>query len=295
MEATSVARSYIFWGKARLFLMKLDMHCHTKEGSPDGKVALLDNIALLKEKGYNAMLITDHNSYKAYRYYQNLENKPEDFTVLCGIEYDTLNAGHIIVIMPTDVRPKIMELRGLPVLLLIEIVHRYGGVLGPAHPFGEKFLSIFNTRIGRLLKETLMKKFDFIEAYNACEDYYSNSDAKELAHKYHLPEFGGSDSHRENCVGLGYTILQKNVANETELIQYIKDRYPTIADGTHYFHTTKQKLGKVNNVLVYSFWFYNRFLAFIRRNARVFELDHNKLLQPIKCHDARYIDLSGDE
>lgn len=275
--------------------MKLDMHCHTKEGSPDGKVALLDNIALLKEKGYDGMLITDHNSYKAYRYYKSLENKPEGFTVLCGIEYDTLDAGHILVIMPTDVRPKIIELRGLPVGLLIDIVHRYGGILGPAHPCGEKFLSSFNTKIGKLFKDSLMNKFDFIEAYNACEDNYSNSDAKELALKYRLPEFGGSDSHKEDCVGLGYTILQKNVANETELIQYIKEKRPTTAGGTHYFHTTKQKLGKVNNVLVYSFWLYNRLLASIRSNARAFELTHNKMLQTIKYRGNNYINLSKGE
>lgn len=274
--------------------MKIDMHCHTKEGSPDGKVALLDNIALLKERGYNGMLITDHNSYKAYRYYKNLKDKPEDFTVLCGIEYDTLNAGHIIVILPNDIRPKIMELRGLPVGLLIEIVHHYGGILGPAHPCGEKFLSIFNTRIGKKLKENLIKRFDFIESYNACEDDVSNSSSKELANKYHLPEFGGSDSHKEDCVGLGYTILQKNVATETELIQYIKEGYPTKADGTHYFFTTKQKLGKVNKVLVYSFWFYNKFLAFIRSNARAFELKNYKQLQPVKYRKTKYIDISED-
>ena len=38
--------------------MKLDMHRHTKEGSPDGKLELLENIAILKQKGYQGMLIT---------------------------------------------------------------------------------------------------------------------------------------------------------------------------------------------------------------------------------------------
>ncbi len=277
--------------------MKLDMHCHTKEGSPDGKTALLDIIAILKERGYNGMLITDHNSYKAYRYYMNLENKPKDFTVLCGIEYDTLNAGHILVILPTGIRPGILELRGLPVGVLIEIVHRYGGILGPAHPCGEKFLSIFNTRIGKKLKENLIRKFDFIEAYNACEDDCSNASAKELAGKYNLPEFGGSDSHKEDCVGFGYTILEKNVANESELIQYIKEGGATSADGAHYFHTTKQKLGKINKVLVYSFWFYNRFLAYLRSSARYLELKTDKLLQPVRINykKAKYIELSDDE
>ena len=43
--------------------MKLDMHCHTKEGSPDGKLELLENISILNLKGYQVMIITVHNSY----------------------------------------------------------------------------------------------------------------------------------------------------------------------------------------------------------------------------------------
>lgn len=272
--------------------MKLDMHCHTKEGSPDGKTALLDIISILKQNGFDGMLITDHNSYKGYRYYKKLKNKPQDFTVLCGIEYDTLDAGHILVIMPTGVCPKILELRGLPVLFLIELVHRYGGILGPAHPCGEKFLSIFNTRNGKLLKEKLIQRFDFIEAFNACEDDLSNDCAKSLAAKYHMPGIGGSDSHKTDCVGLGYTILKERVSNESELIEYIHSEKPVNAGGSHYFHTTKQRLGKVNNVLVYSFWFYNKFLAACRSKARNLELARSQLLQPVNHHRRKYITLT---
>lgn len=268
--------------------MKLDMHCHTKEGSPDGKTTLLESIATLKQKGYDGMLITDHNSYNAYRYYKKLKNKPHDFTVLCGIEYDTLDAGHILVIMPSGVCLKILELRGLPVLFLIELVHRYGGILGPAHPCGERFLSIFNTRIGKRLKEKLIRKFDFIEGYNACEDDISNDCSRALASKYHLPTIGGSDSHKPDSVGLGYTILSKNIANESELIEYITSGGSTTAGGSHYFHTTKQKLGRVNKVLVYSFWFYNKFLAALRSRARNLELYKTQLLTPIP-HRSKYI------
>ncbi len=275
--------------------MKLDMHCHTKEGSPDGKTALLDIITALKQKGYHGMLIADHNSYKAYRYYRKLEKKPSDFTVLCGIEYDTLDAGHILVIMPTGVCLNLLELRGLPVLFLIEIVHRYGGILGPAHPCGEKFLSTFNTRRGKVLKEKLIQKFDFIETFNACEDDISNDCAKSLAAKYHLPEFGGSDSHRADCIGLGYTLLQEEIRDESDLIRYIKDRKSSIAGGAHYFHTTKQKLGKANDILVYSFWFYNKFLAALRKHARNLELTRNQLLQPVSRPDSKYITLAQRE
>ncbi|MCM1047949.1 MAG: CehA/McbA family metallohydrolase [Clostridiales bacterium] len=272
--------------------MKLDMHCHTKEGSPDGKTPLLENIAALKAKGYNGMLITDHNSYKAYKYYKKLKNKPKDFTVLCGIEYDTLDAGHILIIMPTGLQPRIFELRGLPVIFLIELVHRMGGILGPAHPCGEKFLSIFNTKIGKRTQEKLMTRFDFIETYNACEDENANAHAKALAVKYNLPEMGGSDSHKPDSVGFGYTLLQKNVANESELIKYIKSGSPVTSGGTRYFYTTKQKLGKANNILVYSFWFYNKFMALFRSKPRKRELTKSILTRQPRYHKVKYITLS---
>ena len=242
------------------------------------------------------MLITDHNSYKAYRFYKKLKEKPDDFIVLKGIEYDTINAGHMLIIMPTGVNLPILELRGLPLLLLIEIVHFYGGILGPAHPCGERFLSVCST-LRTKLNETIYRKFDFVEGYNACEDADSNMCAMALAEKYNLPCFGGSDSHKEDCAGFGYTILQEDISNETELIRYIRAGKATIIGGRHYMHTTKAKLGRANNILVYSFWLYNKFLALLRKKARNLELMENQLLDSIlagKRETTRYITL-GDE
>lgn len=128
--------------------MKIDMHCHVKEGSIDSKVSLEDYITLLKKKGFQGMVITDHNTYNGYRYWKNhMKGKVHtDFVVLKGIEYDTRDAGHILVIMPEGVKMRLLEMRGMPVSLLIDLVHRNGGVLGPAHPCGEKYMSIANTK-----------------------------------------------------------------------------------------------------------------------------------------------------
>lgn len=278
--------------------MKLDMHCHTKEGSPDCKLELLENIEILKQKGFHGMLITDHDSYKAYRYYKKLTHKPEDFVVLKGIEYDTIDAGHMLIVMPTGVKLPILELRGLPVILLIEIVHHYGGIIGPAHPCGEKFLSIRNTLHGRF-SHIIYRRFDFVEGYNACEDADSNMRAMQLASRYHLPCFGGSDSHKAACVGFGYTILQEHITTETELIDYIKAGKTTVIGGRHYEHTTKDKLGRINNVLVYSFWVYNRISALFRRKARNLELMENQIVESIRANNRkrnrrRYIPLCRD-
>lgn len=276
--------------------MKLDMHCHTREGSPDSKIGLLENIDILKQRGYQGMLISDHDSYKAYRYYQKLPQRPEDFVVLKGIEYDTVDAGHMLIIMPTDVKLPILELRGLPVTLLIEIVHCYGGIIGPAHPCGEKFLSIHNTLRSKK-SANIYKKFDFIEGYNACEDADSNMRAMMLAEEYNLPCFGGSDSHKSDGAGFGYTILQEHIRDESELIDYVRSGKSTMAGGIHYEHTTKAKLGRVNKVLVYSFWFYNKALALFRRKARNLELVENQIIESFRTSSQRkskYIVINRD-
>lgn len=273
------------------------MHCHTKEGSPDCKLELLENIDILKQKGFHGMLITDHDSYKAYRYYKKLPVKPENFVVLKGIEYDTIDAGHMLIVMPTGVKLPVLELRGLPVLLLIEIVHHYGGIIGPAHPCGEKFLSIRNTLRDKIAGN-IYHKFDFIEGFNACEDTDSNMRAMRIAKEHNLPCLGGSDSHKADCVGLGYTVLQENISTETDLINYILASKATMVGGCHYEHTTKAKLGKVNKVLVYSFWFYNKASALLRRKARNLELVENHIIESLRANrrvKSRYIAINRED
>ena len=82
--------------------MRFDMHCHTKEGSLDGKVPIEEFASILKEKGFDGMLVTDHDSYKGYRVWKKVreEGRDKGFLVLKGVEYDTIDAGHILVIMP---------------------------------------------------------------------------------------------------------------------------------------------------------------------------------------------------
>ena len=68
----------------RMESMKFDMHCHTKEGSLDGKVPIAEFISCLKEKGFQGMLVTDHDSYKGYRSWkrQHGDGDEDGFVVL---------------------------------------------------------------------------------------------------------------------------------------------------------------------------------------------------------------------
>lgn len=253
--------------------MRFDMHCHTKEGSMDGKVAIEEFIGILKERGYDGMLVSDHNSYKGYRAWRDhlKGRKFQDFVVLKGIEYDTIDAGHILVIMPENVKLKILELRGLPVQLLIEIVHKNGGILGPAHPCGEKYLSITNTRKHRN-QLAVMDKFDFLEGFNACETVKSNRNASAIAEQFEKPQFGGSDAHKADCVGLAYTDFEEKITCESDLIRCVREKKNVSCGGSYYRGTTKERIGKANHILVQSFWFYNRLGSLWRRHRRITEM-----------------------
>ncbi len=277
-----------------VYVMKIDMHCHVKEGSLDSKVSVEEYIMLLKAKGFQGMVITDHNTYKGYRYWKNhIKGKRHtDFVVLKGIEYDTRDAGHILVIMPEGVKMRVLELRGMSVSVLIDFVHRNGGVLGPAHPCGEKYLSFTNTKRFRRSPE-LMKRFDFVEAFNCCESVESNENALELARKYDKVRVGGSDAHKPDCVGRAYTILPEPVTCETELISMIHRKTAFETGGNYYNKTTKEKMGRVKLLLTYSFWFYNKGGELLRRHGRNVKMEQENPIDPIDPIELYYIGKQG--
>lgn len=270
--------------------MKIDMHCHVKEGSVDSKVSLDSYIRKLKEKGIDGMLVTDHDTYNGYRHWkENMKGKVhEDFVVLKGIEYDTLDAGHILIIMPQGVKMRLLELRGLPLSLLIDFVHHHGGICGPAHPCGEKYLSFTNTKRWEKSPE-LLAKFDFVETFNACESAQSNGGAKLLAEKYDLPGTGGSDAHKLDCVGLAYTEFPYPVRTELDLIQQIRNKEEITAEGSFYDGMLKEKIGKINKLLIFSFWFYNRGGALLKKHRRKNKIQAEQPLDPIDPIEIPYL------
>ncbi|MEG0292078.1 MAG: PHP domain-containing protein [Anaerovoracaceae bacterium] len=204
--------------------MKFDLHCHTKGGSIDSKVTLETYIRLLKAQGFDGMLISDHTTYKGCKVWDEIKDQEEfkDFTVLKGVEYDTIDAGHFLVVLPDDVILKVLHIRGLTLRMLIKIVHHYGGVLGPAHPFGVKSSSAMFLRAVKKNPD-LIKEFDFIETFNTCETKESNVKAAHMANKCGLPGIGGSDAHKEEYVGMAYTEIDSNIKCNNDFINAIKE------------------------------------------------------------------------
>ncbi len=204
--------------------MKFDMHCHTKECSIDAKVDLEHYIKKLIKDGFDGMLITDHNSYKGYEKWNEIKRKiqtSKPFTVLKGIEYDTLDAGHFIAILPDEVSCKLLDLRGLTVKELEKLVHHLGGILGPAHPYGTGYFAFMHTKPSKRNK-SIMERFDFIETFNSCAHPKANEKAFALAEKLQLPHFAGSDAHRKDAIGTAFTEFGERIRNNNDLINLVK-------------------------------------------------------------------------
>lgn len=195
------------------------MHCHTSEGSLDARISVFTVVDQLKAKGFDGVLITDHNSYRGYEAWA--ESGRDDFVVLKGIEYDTMDAGHMIIIMPEYADTSIFLHRGMNLKKLLEVVHRLGGAVGPAHPYDYCKFGIFNHHKWRRQK-SVAYRFDFVETFNSCANKFNNNHAAKLARVYQRAAFGGSDNHRLSGIGLGYTDINTPIRNNDDLLQALQ-------------------------------------------------------------------------
>ena len=246
----------------------LDTHIHTSEGSIDSKISIFNIVDKLKELGYNSLIVTDHDSYNGYNTWK--DSRRCDFIVIKGIEYDTIDAGHMLIVVPSGVNTEIFTVRGLNVETLIEIVHKLGGIIGPAHPYGYKRLGIGNNPRW-FNKLEIFNKFDFIEGFNSCADIISNKLAQETAKLFNKPIVAGSDSHRERCLGTAKTVLDiKNIdleKPENSLIDHIKLNRKIDISG-EYFNNTLKRHNKLCSLGLIGFYGYNHIISLIRANKR---------------------------
>ena len=257
--------------------MKFDLHCHTREGSLDSRVSILKYISEYKKLGYDGFMITDHNTYKGCKAMDELSKLPElaeelaGFTVIRGIEYDTKDAGHVLVVMPDDVYLKLLHIRGMRLRKLIYVVHSCGGVLGLAHPFGAASSSAMGFTI---MNYDLIEQLDFIEVFNTCESELSNYLAKELAAKYELPGTAGTDAHRDEYIGMACTEIDAEIRCNNDFIEAIQNGAAFRASGTEREETSSGK-AKEHWAGVLGYKAYNRGIGKVRSVHR--KLGHYRL------------------
>lgn len=253
--------------------MKFDMHCHTKEGSIDAKVSIEAYIKELRTKGFDGMLVTDHNSFKGYQKWKESHSGrgwESCFAVLKGVEYDTRDGGHMIAVLPDGVSCRLLELRGLSVAELEKIVHFMGGILGPAHPYGTGFFALMNNYWVKR-HQNIIEKFDFIETINSCTQKYSNYQARQLAEKYKKPQIAGSDAHKKHIIGTAYTVFNEKIQCNNDLIRAVKENRQMYVDGSLNDNYLKRENVILKFMGIAGYWLYNQIGALWYTFARMKE------------------------
>lgn len=202
-------------------MYKIDMHVHCIEGSADAQVSIVDTAIKLRDAGYSGMLITDHNSYDGWKYYQS--HQIDNFIVYKGIEITT-NEGHLLLIPEDESMEDFTHMDYMPIEYFLNKALSLGYCVGIAHPYCE-YYGIFGTNNhysdGKDID--LINQVNFIEVFNPGATRTANTRAHSAALETGISTTAGSDSHEIDYVGYCATYFKSLPKNNKELIDLINN------------------------------------------------------------------------
>lgn len=212
--------------------MFIDLHIHEKNFSKDSFLALENIVELAKERGLDAVCITDHDSMGLKDYAKEFTEKT-GFPVFVGIEYYSLQGD--ILAFGIDDYPK----ERIDAQAFIDYVHEQGGVVISAHPFRHN---------RRGLEENLdtLKGVDAIEILNGSTLPDATMMAVKYAKKHGFAITGGSDCHYPHKVGACATYFPNEIRTMENLVTAIKNHecLPAFHQDFNYY------IWDINNLLL---------------------------------------------
>lgn len=189
--------------------MLIDLHIHEKQFSKDSFLALEEIVKIAKEKGLDAICITDHDSM-GLREYAAEYTKKTGFPIFVGIEFYSLQGDILAFGIDSypDERVSAQE--------FIDYVHERDGVVIAAHPFR-------HNRRGLEDNLATLKGVDAIEILNGSTMPDATMMAVQYAKKYGFATTGGSDCHYPHKVGTCATYFEDSIRTMEELVAAIKN------------------------------------------------------------------------
>ncbi len=191
-----------------MVLITCDLHIHSS-ASADGKCPVAEVIAKAKERGLDAISITDHDTTEGAK--QALAIQNPGILIIPGIEVST-RQGHVLVLGTTS-----MFEAGKDALETIREAKVQGCLTIIPHPYHR-----WRHAVG-LHSPKALREADAIEVFNS--RYYlglANNRAAKFAKKYHIPMTAGSDAHTCQFVGYGINIIdaeERTVASFLDAIR----------------------------------------------------------------------------
>jgi predicted metal-dependent phosphoesterase TrpH len=194
----------------------IDLHCHSRF-SADGVAEPEALVTEARLKGLNGFAITDHNTCACVDYFEthgflNKEGLPVDGLLIIPGQEITTAEGHLLAIgvrLPDN-------LKGIPALDAVRIIHEAGGLAIPPHPYDR-----FRAGIREPVLDTL--ELDALEAFNAATTLKRyNRHAFDYAQTRGLPMTAASDAHDHEALGTAYSILEAEAFSVAGVLDAIR-------------------------------------------------------------------------
>ena len=202
--------------------MLVDMHMHEKTCSKDSFLSLEEIVDIAKQRGLDAVCITDHDSMGLQEYAAEFV-KRTGFPVFVGVEYYTLQGD--ITAFGIDSFPD----RRIDAQDFINEVNAAGGFCVSCHPFRNN---------NRGLEDNLrrVKGLHGVEVLNGSTTMEANRTALRYAWELGLQTIGASDCHIRENVAKYVTWLPEKVTTLSDFVDQLHrvETRPAIWMDNHY-------------------------------------------------------------
>ncbi len=217
-----------------------DLHLHTVRGSSDSSLTPAQLIEEAHRIGLDGVCLTEHSG--GWEQHE-LEStfRDTDMTVIRALEVNT-DMGHILVFGLHRYVDGMHTAAGLR-----KVVDAAGGVMIAAHPFRNFFnRPPYNVNLlfrgvngnrpstaTEASKHPLFGLVDEIEVANGSNTEPENLFTLDVAQHLGLIGTGGSDAHSTHGIGKCVTLFDGDIRNESQLIEALRAKAFTPAQGFH--------------------------------------------------------------
>ncbi len=199
----------------------IDLHTHTRHGSVCGYMWPDQLVEQAKEIGLDGVCITEHDSFWKPERIERLAEKHE-FLVIGGTEVAT-DCGEVLIFGLRELPREISSLEEIR-----KRVDQAGGVMIAAHPF--RALAATGAAsdsplklVDSVVEHLIFQYVDEIEVLNGLSSAWECELGRVVANRLNMRGIGGSDAHGVTSVGACYTIFERGIKNEGDLIREIKE------------------------------------------------------------------------
>ena len=217
-----------------------DLHLHTVRGSSDSGLSPEQLIEEAQRIGLDGVCLTEHSGGWEEREMADTFGD-SGLTVIRALEVNT-DMGHILVFGLNRYTDGMHTAAGLR-----KAVDAAGGVMIAAHPFRNFFnrppynvnllFKNFNgnrpTTSTAASKHPLFELVDDVEVANGSNTDQENHFTLEVARHIGFMGTGGSDAHSTHGIGKCVTLFDGDIRNESDLIEALKAKAFTPAEGLH--------------------------------------------------------------